>query len=80
MDEFLNTSIKEVIGQFPELEGILSKHGIGCGPCNVGTCLLKDIVDIHQLPEADKKSLMDGIAETISSSNHQPFSLQTKET
>lgn len=66
MEEFLNTSIKDVIGQFPELESVLSNHGIGCGPCNVGICLLKDIVDIHQLPEADKKDLMDSIAETIS--------------
>jgi hypothetical protein len=68
VEAFLNTSIKEVIGQFPELEAILSKHGIGCGPCNVGICLLKDIVDIHQLPEADKKDLMDSIAESISAS------------
>ncbi len=66
MEEFLNTSIKDVIGEFPEIERILSKHGIGCGPCNVGICLLKDIVDIHQLPETDRRDLVDGIAETIS--------------
>lgn len=65
MESYLNTSIKEIIGQFPEIEDVLDKHGIGCGACSVGICLLKDIVDVHRLPETDRDILMTRIAETI---------------
>ena len=50
METYLNKGIKEVITEFPSIEGILEDYEIGCGPCMVGTCLLKDIVEIHQLP------------------------------
>ena len=50
MEAYLNKGIKEVIDEFPEVEKILDEYGIGCGPCSVGTCLLKDIVEIHDLP------------------------------
>ncbi len=51
--------------QFPGVEKILDEYGIGCGPCAVGSCLLKDIVEIHNLPEEDEKDLMARIAQTI---------------
>ena len=50
MQQYLNKGIKEIIDQFPEVEKILAEYGIGCGPCSVGICELKDIVDIHNLP------------------------------
>ncbi len=65
MQEYLNKGIKEVIDQYPEVEKILDEYGIGCGPCSVGVCLLKDIVDIHNLPEAQEQELMQKIAATI---------------
>jgi len=65
MEEYLNKGIKEVINQFPEVEKILYEHGIGCGPCNVGTCLLKDIVEIHNLPADEEQQMMVRIAKTI---------------
>jgi hemerythrin-like domain-containing protein len=57
METYLNKSIKEVIDEYPEVEKILDEFSIGCGPCSVGTCLLKDIVEIHDLP-ADKEQVM----------------------
>jgi len=57
METYLNKGIKEVIDQFPEIENILNEYDIGCAPCSVGTCLLKDIVEIHYLP-ADKELQM----------------------
>jgi hemerythrin-like domain-containing protein len=65
MEAYLNRSIKEVMTQFPAVEKILDEYGIGCGPCAVGSCLLKDIVEIHNLPEEDEKDLMTRIAQTI---------------
>lgn len=65
METYLNKGIKAVIGEFPEIESILDEYGIGCGPCMVGTCLLKDIVEIHDLPDDLEQELMARIAHTI---------------
>jgi hemerythrin-like domain-containing protein len=65
MEEYLNSSIKEVITEFPEVGKILDEYGIGCGPCNVGTCLLKDIVEIHGLPADQEQEMMARIAKSI---------------
>ena len=65
MEAYLNKGIKEVIDQYPAVEQILDEYGIGCGPCSVGVCLLKDIVDIHNLPAEQEQELMHKIAAII---------------
>lgn len=65
MEAYLNKGIKEVIDQCPEVEKILDEYGIGCGPCSVGTCLLKDIVEIHNLPEEQEQEMMAKVAKVI---------------
>ena len=65
MEQYLNKGIKEVIDQFPEVEKILDEYGIGCGPCSVGICELKDIVDIHNLSSEQEQELMHKIAAII---------------
>jgi hemerythrin-like domain-containing protein len=65
MEQYLNKGIKEVIDQYPEVEKILDEYGIGCGPCSVGICELKDIVDIHNLPDDQEQELMQKIAGVI---------------
>jgi hemerythrin-like domain-containing protein len=65
METYLNKGIKEVIDQFPEVENILNGYDIGCAPCTVGTCLLKDIVEIHNLPADREQEMMTRIAKTI---------------
>jgi hemerythrin-like domain-containing protein len=65
MDEYLNKGIKEIINQFHEIENILNEYGIGCAPCSVGTCLLKDIVEIHNLNADAEQEMMASIANTI---------------
>jgi iron-sulfur cluster repair protein YtfE (RIC family) len=69
MEKYLNSGIKAVIEEFPEIESILTDYEIGCGPCMVGTCLLKDIVSIHSLSESDEKELMERIAGVIKNGN-----------
>lgn len=65
METYLNKGIKEVIDQFPEVENILNGYDIGCAPCTVGTCLLKDIVEIHNLQADREQEMMTRIAKTI---------------
>jgi hemerythrin-like domain-containing protein len=47
------------------VENILNEYEIGCAPCTVGTCLLKDIVEIHNLPADREQEMMTRIAKTI---------------
>lgn len=65
MKEFLNKGIKEVIDQYPEIGKILDEYSIGCTSCGVGTCLLKDIVEIHNLPSVEEQEMMARIAKVI---------------
>ena len=62
MKALLHKGIKEIIDQYPEVEKALDSYGIGCGPCSVGICQLKDIVDIHNLPQDQEQELMQKIA------------------
>ncbi len=65
MEEYLNRGIKDVIIEHPTLEAILDDYDIGCGACMVGTCLLKDIVDVHGLPPETERALMGRITKVI---------------
>jgi len=65
MEAVLNRGIKEIIDQYPDVEKILDEYGIGCGPCSVGICELKDIVNIHNLPADHEQELMRKIAGII---------------
>ena len=65
MEKYLNKGIKEIINQYPETEKVLDEYNIGCAPCNVGTCLLRDIVEIHNLSPEDEQELMARIAGVI---------------
>lgn len=65
MEEYLNKGVKEIIIEFPEMGEILNEYSIGCVPCSVGSCLLKDIVAIHNLPEEVEQELMYRIEKAI---------------
>ena len=65
MEEYLNKGIKDLITKFPKVADILNEYNIGCVPCNVGSCLLKDIVEIHNLSIEDERELLSRIAKII---------------
>lgn len=65
MEKYLGTSIKEVITTFPEVGRILEDYNIGCVPCTLGSCRLKDIVAIHNLPADQEAQLMYRIEKAI---------------
>jgi len=58
MESYRNKGIKEIIEEYPKVEEILDQYGIGCGPCTVGICLLKDILDIHKMSSEKEQELM----------------------
>jgi len=65
LEGYMNRGIKEVIAEHPQLEAILDGYDIGCGACMVGTCLLKDIVEVHGLPAETETALMGRITKAI---------------
>jgi hemerythrin-like domain-containing protein len=65
MESILDRGIKEVIDGHPAVAGILDEYKIGCAPCNVGTCQLKDIVEIHGLAPDVEAELLTRIARAI---------------
>ncbi|MFW9822722.1 MAG: hemerythrin domain-containing protein [Candidatus Thorarchaeota archaeon] len=65
IDTYFNKSIKEIIIEFPIIEKILEDYGIGCGACGEGLCLLRDIVDIHNLDAKTEKELLTRISKVI---------------
>jgi hemerythrin-like domain-containing protein len=58
--------IKEVINDFPEIAGILQEYGIECATCTVGICQLKDVLEIHSLPEDQARALMTRLESVLS--------------
>lgn len=65
MEEHMKTPIKEMICRFPSVGATLEDFGIGCVPCSVGTCLLSDILEIHNLSPGDEEALMSRIAGVV---------------
>ena len=65
MEKYLNKGIKDLISELPKVGDILNEYNIGCVPCNVGSCLLKDIIQIHNLSSGDEEELMARIARAI---------------
>ncbi len=65
IEVYLNKGIKYVIIEFPEIEQILNEYGIGCGSCGEGLCLLKDVVEIHNVDEDVEAELMGRISNVI---------------
>ena len=49
MEEYLNKNIKDLITQYPQVGKILERYNIGCTTCSLGSCLFKDIIEIHNL-------------------------------
>ena len=65
MEELLNTNIKDIIRQYPSINETLQEHSIACVSCNVGTCRLGDIIEIHNLTSEQEKAIMAGIAKVV---------------
>ena len=49
MQRHLGRPVQEVIAEFPGVQAVLSDIGIGCATCAMGTCLLREIIEVHGL-------------------------------
>ena len=67
MQRYLDTGIKDVIAEFPEVGTILQDYDVACVGCYVGTCALKDVVSIHSLPPETEQELMERLAAVLTS-------------
>lgn len=65
MEKHLQRGVKEVITEFPAIGNVLEQYGVGCVTCSVGTCLLKDVIQIHQLPVEQEIQLMERVEKAI---------------
>ncbi len=65
MQNYLNKPIKELISAYPELGNILKEYGIACISCHVGSCLLRDIIVIHNLSKNEQEQMITKISKTI---------------
>jgi hemerythrin-like domain-containing protein len=57
MTKYLEQNIKDLIGTYPPIGALLEEYKIACVSCNAGSCKLRDIVDIHNLPAATEDEL-----------------------
>ncbi len=58
MRDHLNRGVRDVITDYPEVGRILEAFGVGCTTCALGSCLLKDLVGIHNLNPDVEADLM----------------------
>jgi len=65
MEKYLNKGVQAVIEEYPNVGEILDDFGIACTTCTAGSCLLKDVVGIHNLPPVQEIELMYQIEKTI---------------
>lgn len=62
MEKHLDRNIKDIISECPAAGAALQARGIACASCGVGTCRLRDIVDMHNLAPEQEAALMKEIA------------------
>ncbi len=65
MEELLGTNIKDIITEYPTVGEVLQEFEIACVTCNVGTCQLGDIIEIHNLDAEQENAVMTRIAKAV---------------
>lgn len=64
--DVMNQGIKAILESYPAVGDILADFEVGCVGCQVGTCLLKDVVTIHNLTSDQEAELWSRISAIIS--------------
>lgn len=70
MEELLDQHIKVLIERYPEIAKALEKHSIGCSTCALGSCRLRDVVEMHPLSPENEHALFESIAQIVYPGQH----------
>jgi hemerythrin-like domain-containing protein len=54
---YYDMGIKDVIGLYPKIGELLLAYEVDCAACAVGTCLMKDVLDIHNFSPEEKQTI-----------------------
>jgi hemerythrin-like domain-containing protein len=73
MQAYLDQSIKDLITEFPVVQTILDEYDIGCAPCTVASCRLRDVVDIHDLRAEREVEMMNRLIQTIAPDSQETY-------
>jgi len=65
VQSYLEQPIKDLMQQHPALGTILGEAGIGCTTCSLGTCKVKDILEIHNLDSGQSQQLLTRMGQAI---------------
>jgi len=65
MHQYLEQNIQSLLAQYPPLGPVLSEAGIGCTTCSLGSCRVKDILEIHNLGAEASRDLLARMGEVI---------------
>lgn len=65
IDDVLARGVKDVIHEHSEIGRLLTDHHVGCVSCSVGTCRLRDVIDIHNLNEEQEHELLTRVATVV---------------
>ena len=77
MHQHLDTHITALLASHPALGPVLEAAGIGCTTCSLGSCRIKDILEIHNLDTEATRSLLTRMGEIIY--GDQPFQVPALE-
>lgn len=61
----INLPINEVIKEYPITKDFLEQNGIFCVDCSVGTCLLKDLFEIHNFSKIDQVKMLQNLTDLV---------------
>jgi hemerythrin-like domain-containing protein/ferredoxin len=64
-DAVLDRNVKQLIDQCVGVADLLRDFGIACTDCALGSCRLRDVVDIHGLSVEQERTLLDGVAALV---------------
>ena len=65
MRDYLEQPIKDLMQRHPGLGDILGEAGVGCTTCSLGTCKVRDILEIHNLDTAQARELLTRMGRAI---------------
>jgi len=65
--------IKDVIEIYPKIGELLLAYEVDCATCAVGTCLMKDVLDIHNFSPEEKQAITGLMDKIVRAAHSKPI-------